>query len=176
MNSVYLERSSGVGHDSDWAEALNCQGVKRIVVGMGPGSFAGVRSALAFAQGYAVATKCEVKGLPSACALAGEGKLAVIGDARRNMRWVALFEGYKLVKEIFEVAVDKLESAVPNDYQIKTVDEKRIGEELKNLFGERYQGGGTPSAEGLKRYAQKCPEALVDEPLPIYLNPAVRND
>ena len=43
--------------------------LSRLVVGTGPGSFAGVRAALAFAQGYAIGSGCEVLGLPSPCAL-----------------------------------------------------------------------------------------------------------
>lgn len=174
MNTVYIERSTGDKRDGDWAEELKLEGAERIVVGMGPGSFAGVRSALAFAQGYAIATGCEVVGIPSACALAGEGKIAVVGDARRGLRWVALFDGMKSAKEIFQVEAERLEGAIPGEYRVKTVDEKRIGEELKGKFGARYLGGEAPTAEGLRRYAEANPSALVKEPLPIYLNPAVR--
>ena len=96
MKTLYIERSTGECRDGDWTEGLDLEGVERIVVGTGPGSFAGIRSALAFAQGYALATNCEVLGLPSACALAGEGRIAVIGDARQGKAWVALFDGFRL--------------------------------------------------------------------------------
>ena len=42
------------------------------------------------------------------------------------------------------------------------------------MFGERYLGGQTPTGEGLGRFAEANPSALKPEPLPIYLNPAVR--
>ena len=97
MKTLYIERSVGDGRRGDWVEELDVDGVDRIVVGTGPGSFAGVRAALAFAQGYALGRpQCEVFGLPSACALAGEGRLAVVGDARRGQFWVALFDGFKV--------------------------------------------------------------------------------
>ena len=72
MKTLYIERSTGECRDGKWVETLDTDGVRRIVVGTGPGSFAGIRSALAFAQGFAIGTKCEVLGLPSPCALAAD--------------------------------------------------------------------------------------------------------
>ena len=174
MKTLYIERSTGESRDGDWAEGLDLEGVERIVVGTGPGSFAGIRSALAFAQGYALATHCEVLGLPSACALAGEGHIAVIGDARQGKAWVALFDGYRLEKDVFQVGQDELKGAVPVEYRVVTPDAKRIDGLLKEVFGERYLGGRIPTSEGLRRFAEACPSILKPEPLPIYLNPAVR--
>ena len=174
MKTLYIERSTGECRDGDWAEELDLEGVNRIVVGTGPGSFAGIRSALAFAQGYALATKCEVLGLPSACALAGEGRVAVIGDARQGKAWVALFDGYRLEKDVFQVNQDELAGSVPMEFKIVTPDAKRIDGLLREVFGDRYLGGRTPDSEGLRRFAEVCPSILKSEPLPIYLNPAVR--
>ena len=55
-----------------------------------------------------------------------------------------------------------------------TPDERRIGELLRGVFGERYLGGRLPTGEGLRRFAEANPSILKPEPLPIYLNPAVR--
>lgn len=187
MKTLYIERSTGESRRGDWVEALDLEGVERIVVGTGPGSFAGIRSALGFAQGYALGRPCEVLGLPSGCAVAAQlyesrfaddsrnVRLAVIGDSRRGMIWVALFNGYSLEKEVFQVKNEDLLGSVPNDYLVTTPDEQRIGLRLGELFGERYLGGATPTAAGLKAFAEKNPSALVREPLPIYLNPAVRD-
>lgn len=174
MKALYLERSTGDCRDGGWVETLDLDGIDRIVVGTGPGSFAGIRSALAFARGYALGKRCEVLGLPSACALAGDGKIAVVGDSRRGMAWVALFDGFSLEKEIFQVKQDDLPGTVPENYRVTTPDAKRIEPLLKELFGERYLGGQAPSAEGLRRFAEENPSILKPEPLPIYLNPAVR--
>ena len=174
MKTLYIERSTGESRNGDWAEGLDLEGVGRIVVGTGPGSFAGIRSALAFAQGYALATHCEVLGLPSACALADEGHVAVIGDARQGKAWVALFDGYRLERDVFQVNQDELKGAVPAECKVVTPDAKRIDGLLKEAFGERYLGGRTPTSDGLKRFAEACPSILKSEPLPIYLNPAVR--
>ena len=174
MKTLYIERSTGECRDGKWVEEFDLEGVERIVVGTGPGSFAGIRSALAFAQGYALATKCEVLGLPSACALAGEGHVAVIGDARQGMAWVALFDDFCLVKDVFQVDQAELKGAVPADCRVVTPDAKRIDGLLRETFGERYLGGRTPTSEGLRQFAEANPSILKPEPLPIYLNPAVR--
>ena len=222
MKTLYLERSVSTGRGGNWVEELDLDGVDRIVVGTGPGSFAGIRSAIAFAQGYALGRPCEVLGLPSPCAVAaqigmvekwkggkveklgtgpeklgtdsnGMNHLAVIGDARCGKLWVALFDGFSLVRDVFQVNSSEILGSVPNgdvekwnggrvekgavvpdDCWVVTVDEARIGEKLKAAFGERYLGGQTPTAEGLKTFAEANPSVLKPEPLPIYLNPAVR--
>jgi tRNA threonylcarbamoyl adenosine modification protein YeaZ len=56
---------------------------ERIVVGLGPGSYAGVRIAIAAAIGISVATGAEMVGVPSITGLA-EGEYVAIGDARRG--------------------------------------------------------------------------------------------
>ena len=189
MKTLYIERSTCESRDGDWVEELDLEGVERIVVGTGPGSFAGIRSALAFAQGYALATHCEVLGLPSACAIAAQVyfsfdhfehsniqtfPLAVVGDARQGKAWVALFDGYRLEKDVFQVNQDELRGSVPRERKVVTPDAKRIDGLLKEVFGERYLGGQVPTSDGLRRFAEVCPSILKPEPLPIYLNPAVR--
>ena len=54
-----------------------------IVVGLGPGSYAGVRIAIATALGLRLASGARLRGLPSICAIDREEYLFV-GDARRN--------------------------------------------------------------------------------------------
>ena len=151
-------------------------------MGTGPGSFAGIRSALAFAQGYALGSKCEVLGIPSPCAVAAQVyaggadfPLAVVGDARRGKFWIALFEGLKLVCPVFQVEKDALSLRIPLAAKVATSDAERIGDVLSETFEERYIGGVKPTSDGLKVFAEANPSALVAEPLPIYLNPAVRD-
>lgn len=177
MKTLYIERSTGDCRTGDWVTKLDLsEKPTRIVVGTGPGSFAGIRSALAFAQGYAIGSGCEVLGLPSACALAEDGKsIAVVGDARRGKYWVALFEGFQMVREVFQVeGAAELASAVPPSFQVVTPDADRMGELLKATFAVRYLGGRQPTADGLRCFVEANPSILKSEPLPIYLNPAVR--
>ena len=197
--TLYIERSAASGRSGDWVESLDLDDVDRIVVGTGPGSFAGVRSAIAFAQGFALGRKCEVLGLPSPCAAAaqllgpvpngeelgtdpkklgtgpnGARQLAIVGDARCGKLWIALFDGFSLVRDVFQVNSSDILGPVPNGFAVATVDEARIGDKLKAAFGERFIGGVTPTDAGLKAFAEANPSALVREPRPIYLNPAVR--
>ena len=182
MKTVYLERSSGGGRDGGWVNELDLDGVTRFVVGTGPGSFAGIRSAIAFARGYSLGRDCEVLGLPSACAVVGTfragrsapAQLAVVGDARQGKRWVALFDGYEMSREVFQVDAAALAEAVPADCGVLSPDDARIGESLRTLFDARYLGGMQPTAEGLRLFAEANPALLKPEPLPLYLNPAVR--
>jgi tRNA threonylcarbamoyl adenosine modification protein YeaZ len=56
-----------------------------IVVGLGPGSYAGVRITIAAALGLQAVWGCELVGIPSVAALpVGSGCFRVIGDARRG--------------------------------------------------------------------------------------------
>ena len=184
MKTLYIERSVGTGRDGGWVEELDLDGVERIVVGTGPGSFAGVRSAIAFAKGFALGRKCEVLGLPSPCAVAaqvfsrgesGARQLAVVGDARCGKLWVALFSGWSLVQDVFQTTREELGGAVPQGFLAVTTEEGRIGPLMKETFGPRYLGGMVPTSEGLGTFAERNPGALSPDPLPIYLNPAVRN-
>jgi tRNA threonylcarbamoyl adenosine modification protein YeaZ len=54
-----------------------------IVVGLGPGSYAGVRIAIATAIGLKAAWGARLLGLPSVCAF-DQGEYVVVGDARRD--------------------------------------------------------------------------------------------
>ena len=177
MRTLYIERSTGDCRSGDWVERLDLSDKpERIVVGTGPGSFAGIRSALAFAQGYAIGSNCEVLGLPSACALAeASRKIAVVGDARRGKFWVALFDGFSQVGDIFQVEREGLPGAVPEGFAVTTPDAVRIDSLLAETFRGRYIGGRTPSEEGLRLFVEANQAILRPEPLPLYLNPAVRD-
>src|SRR5438552_10691230 len=57
----------------------------RIVVGLGPGSYAGIRIAISAAIGLQAACNAQLVGLPSICAIECEAnEYCVIGDARRQ--------------------------------------------------------------------------------------------
>ena len=175
MKTLYLERSTGAVRDAAWVEGLDLEGVERIVVGRGPGSFAGIRSAIAFAEGYALGKKgVKVYGLPSACAIAAEvaaERLLVVGDARQGKVWLAEFEKGALKGE-----VTLAETLPEGEFDaVVSPDDRRIGTALAAKYGAAYRGLMNPTEKGLEKYALGHPDALVAEPLPIYLNPAVRN-
>jgi tRNA threonylcarbamoyladenosine biosynthesis protein TsaB len=77
-------------------EALRGAGLEReqievVAVGLGPGSYTGIRSAISFAQGWELARGVRVLGIPSTECLALEalaagfrGKIGLVIDAQRN--------------------------------------------------------------------------------------------
>lgn len=148
----------------------------RIVAGAGPGSFAGTRAAIAFAEGWCAGRRdCRAFGIVSPAAAARQGRrVAVAGDSRKGMRWVALFDGFRPQGGIFQCAAVDLASRIPDGFEIVSPDVQRIGEELRALFGERFLGSFEATAGNLARAAAANPSLLTPEPLPVYLNPAVR--
>ncbi len=175
--TLYLERSTGDCRSGDWVEKLDLEGIERIVVGTGPGSFAGIRSAIAFARGYQLGRpEVEVLGLPSACALAEKDvKLLVIGDARQGKLWLAYLDGFTLEREVGQIETSELVRELAAGRSVVSPDHRRIGPLLAEKFGDAYLGERMPTAEGLEQFDLANPSAATQEPLPIYLNPAVRN-
>lgn len=72
-----------------------------VLVGSGPGSYSGTRVGIAAAQGVALAASCPVVAVPSVIAApsASEGRILVIGDARRGSYWTATVENGRLLSE-----------------------------------------------------------------------------
>lgn len=69
-------------------------GLDEIVVGLGPGSYSGVRQAIAAAVGLASATGARLSGVPSVLALRGTGeRYQTVGDARRGTFYYAAVNG-----------------------------------------------------------------------------------
>jgi tRNA threonylcarbamoyladenosine biosynthesis protein TsaB len=63
----------------------------RIVVGLGPGSYAGTRIAISAAIGLQLVSNAELVGLSSLCAIECDGpEYAVVGDARRQSFFLAV--------------------------------------------------------------------------------------
>lgn len=160
------------------ANGLSVNDLDEVLVGQGPGSFAGIRAALAFAQGIALgngAKGTRVMGLPSTYALTRDGaRTAVVGDARRDRFWVVLYDGVACVKDFALVAKDELANAVPEHFAVVTPDGARIEPLLQAVFGHHYKGSMVPMAQRLVEVALAHPELPRPEPLPLYLQPAVR--
>jgi tRNA threonylcarbamoyladenosine biosynthesis protein TsaB len=77
----------------------------RLVVGLGPGSYNGLRASIAAAQGLASACKIDLIGLPSILGLeAGMSECWVVGDARGGQYWLAALSQYQLLEKPFLLA------------------------------------------------------------------------
>ena len=81
-------------------EALAVSGVDEVVVGMGPGPFAGLRVGIAFAQSFALARGIPVRGVCSLDAIAAqinEKDFIVTVDARRKeVYWARYAAGVRV--------------------------------------------------------------------------------
>ena len=76
-----------------------------IVVGLGPGSYAGTRIAISAAIGLQISSGARLIGFPSICAIeSAEADYCVIGDARRKSFFFARISGNELMEgpELFE--------------------------------------------------------------------------
>jgi tRNA threonylcarbamoyladenosine biosynthesis protein TsaB len=70
-----------------------------IVVGLGPGSYAGTRIAISAAIGLQIASNARLIGYPSICAIECDApEYCVIGDARRNSFFFACVSGRNLAE------------------------------------------------------------------------------
>ena len=72
--------------------------IERLAIGLGPGSYHGIRTAIALAQGWQLATNVQVIGISSADVLAEQarlqgltGDLDIVIDAQRNEFYVARY-------------------------------------------------------------------------------------
>ncbi|HSP45174.1 MAG TPA: tRNA (adenosine(37)-N6)-threonylcarbamoyltransferase complex dimerization subunit type 1 TsaB [Chthoniobacterales bacterium] len=72
---------------------------EEVIVGLGPGSYAGVRIAIAAAVGLRSATRAKLIGIPSICALdVDSADYCVIGDARRQSFFFARVDNGQLAE------------------------------------------------------------------------------
>ena len=78
------------------------------------------------------------------------------------------------MKDFALVSKDELANAVPEHYAVVTPDGARIEQLLQGVFGHHYKGSLVPLAQRLVEVALADPSLPKPEPLPIYLQPAVR--
>ncbi len=74
-------------------------GPETIIVGLGPGSYAGTRIAISAAIGLQLSSGARLTGLPSICAIQCDAReYCAIGDARRKSFFLARIRGRELVE------------------------------------------------------------------------------
>ena len=82
-----------------------------IVVGLGPGSYAGVRIAIAAAVGLRAASAAKLIGLPSICAIEpGTKRYRAIGDARRHSFYFAQVSDGRIIEGPALYSAEELEA------------------------------------------------------------------
>ena len=87
--------------------------LRRIIVGLGPGSFSGIRVALAAAHGIALAQNVPVIGICSAYSVASQHKevtrLGVFADAKRREAFCTVFRHGELERDTYLLPMAELE-------------------------------------------------------------------
>lgn len=76
-------------HPVSEALEISQRQLHRIVVGLGPGSYSGVRVGISVANGLGLALNAPVTGLASIAVLSDEDEYVVTGDARRSSYYLA---------------------------------------------------------------------------------------
>lgn len=140
------------------------KGIDQLAVGLGPGSYAGVRIAISAATGYALATGVKLVGLPSIVALS-EGDYVAVGDARRESFYFALIRNGECVEGPRLLSAEELAQRLADCPLPVFASEEIPGLEPADRVQLRY-----PSAERLALLAAEGRSILMRENLePIYL-------
>ncbi len=151
---------------------LEREQIEVLAVGLGPGSYTGVRAALSMAQGWQLARGAKLLGVSSVDCLAAQaqaerifGRVNVMVDAQRNEFYLATYEisaaGWNAIEPLRIVTVGEIQSRAE-------AREILIGPEVTRWF----PGGRTifPRAATLARLAAGRDGSVAGEKLePIYL-------
>lgn len=160
------------GRDDTWVAQLQTflagRLPKALAIGLGPGSFAGIRAAIACFQGLGIAWGLQPVGFPSAAIYAFAAKreeVTVIGDARRNTLWSMR---YRVTPEAITpqgtFRLLKRATFIPDETMVSP-DAGRLAS-----FG---LPGVTITADDLAPTLARLTTPPSPDPLPIYLHPAV---
>ena len=151
---------------------LEREQVEVLAVGLGPGSYTGIRGAIALAQGWHLARPVKLLGISSADALALQasqagicGKIAVAIDAQRGEFYFAEYEvsteGWREQRALHLTTVDAVQAAAQKGTCIIG------GPETKNFSGHRLM---FPRAAAVGQLALRRSDFVEPQLLqPIYL-------
>jgi tRNA threonylcarbamoyladenosine biosynthesis protein TsaB len=154
------------------AEAkLEREAIEVIAIGLGPGSYGGIRASLALAQGWQLAQPVKLLGISSAECLAAEaraqgwlGKVNLVIDAQRNELYLARYEISATTCR--ELAPLKL--ATPDEVRAQSAGEIIAGPGVTQWFAEGRPL--FPTAGTLAQLASSRTDFVPGEKLePIYL-------
>ena len=141
---------------------------ERIVIGLGPGSYAGVRIAISAGIGLQGAASCQFVGFPSVCAMeTSADNYVVIGDARRRSFFLATISNRNVIGDyelVDESALKKRLTEVGSETPVMSSDLlPKFQPPVEQTF---------PSAEILARLAADDRKFSMPPLEPIYLREA----
>ena len=141
--------------------------IDRLVVGLGPGSYTGVRLAISFAQGWHLGFETPVVGIPSLEALAAaqhlEGVTLLAVDAQRGEYAVAKAESGRLLEPPRLCSLDELKAQIGLGLRVAGPD---LGPALPGAI-ELY-----PEATWLALQADRRDSVAPETLTPVYLREA----
>jgi len=149
--------------------------VECIAVGLGPGSYTGIRAAIAVAQGWQLARGTRLAGVGVVPAMAAtahgngwHGKLNLVIDAQRNEFYLAVFDlrsdGIEEVNPLHLATKAEVELALKRDEIVAGPDLEQAFPAIRPLF---------PSASSVGLLAARQKKFVPGESLsPIYLREA----
>ena len=148
------------------AEVMDGRAASQIIVGVGPGSFTGIRVAIAAAHGLAIGWDAELKGMSSlallAAGAANDGLVAAAVTGGHGELFVQQFDAVTLE------ATSSLHNAVPAEAARRTDAPLVVGSGAKALVDARGSGEASerwPSAAN----ADRLPVGLRElSPKPLY--------
>lgn len=140
------------------------RGIERLAIGIGPGSYNGLRTACALAGSFEMALAISVVAVPSCCLLdVTGGDYIAVGDARGGRLWCAELRARRLVGEISLLTPEEFRNAVrPPERAVYRVGEIRGCEDLP---------AAVPDAAVLALLAGNMPASDPDALEPLYLKP-----
>lgn len=160
MERGHQERLALLVQEAMARAGLGFDGLDRIAVVVGPGSFTGVRVGLAFAKGLSLALGIPCIGIGSleAIAAGASGLVAAVIDAPRGQRYLQLFRD--------GAALGPPETISANDEAARLAG----GEAVTRLGPASEAGPPYPDIAAVARLAAAKPDQI-GRPAPIYLRP-----
>lgn len=146
-------------------EVAEGEDVGGVVVGLGPGSYSGVRAAVAAAWGFAAARGLGLRGVSSLLAL-GPGEYIAAGDARRGDYFFAHVRDGAFVAEPRLVSADALRGLLEQAGGLPVLTPSSLGSLVPHAL-IRYPSAALLAAFGVEERIQGLPPM----PAPIYLKP-----
>lgn len=150
---------------------LEREQIELLVIGLGPGSYTGIRAAISLAQGWQLAAGVRLVGISSVAAIAEQAwedglrdKMGVLVDAQRNEFYIAEYE----LEEGGPREIAPLRLASLAEAQKLSQNQLVVGPEVERWFAAGR--AMVPRAATLARMAQARTDSVPGELLePIYL-------
>lgn len=171
----HVSQVLGLAEEALAAAGIELAAVDRIGVGVGPGSFTGLRIGIATARALAHSAGLElvpVSTLGALAVAAGDGPVLAVLDARRGEAFVALWEGGRQVSAPRALAPEELPAAAAGAPLAVGDGALRFRDRLESA-GVSVPADDSPlhrvRAVGLVRLAQGAPIVARDALLPEYV-------